>query len=76
MCLFARFGGGLGCFGFEGEVQFGLVVVGAFDDGVDDVGLVAGGDLLADEVPDFGGALLGDAAGDDGGAAGRELVDD
>ncbi len=59
-----------------GEVQFGLVVVGAFDDGVDDVGLVAGGGLLADEVPDFGGALFGDSAGEDGGAAGGELVDD
>ena len=59
-----------------GEVEFGLVVFGAFDDGVDDVGLAACGYLFADEVPDFVGALFGHAAGDDGGAAGGELVDD
>ena len=59
-----------------GEVQFGLVVAGAFDDGVDEVGLAALRDLLADEVPDVGGALVGGAAGDDGRAAGRHLVDD
>ncbi len=72
-------GGGIGeggSVGIGGEVEFGLVVGDAFDDGVDDVGLAAGGDLLADEVPDLGGALLGHAAGLDGRAAGRELVDD
>ena len=58
------------------EVEFGLVVVCAFDDGVDDVGLSALCDLLADEVPDFGGAGLGHAAGGDGPASGWELVDD
>jgi hypothetical protein len=59
-----------------GEVEFGLVVFGAFDDGVDEVGLAALGDLFAHELPDFGGALFGGAAGDDGRAAGRHLVDD
>ena len=53
-----------------GEVELGLVVVAAFDDGVDDVGLAASGDLLADKVPDLGGALVGHAARDDRGAAG------
>ncbi len=73
------FGGGFGLgggLGFEGEVELGLIVFFAFDDGVDDVGLAAGGDLFAEEVPDFGGAVFGHAAGGDGGAAGRELVDD
>ncbi len=69
-------GGGLGQLLFEREVELGLVAVGAFDERVDDVGLTAGGDLLADEVPDFAGAVLGHAAGGDGGAAGREFVDD
>ena len=37
---------------------------------------MAGGDLLAYELPDFVGAIVGDAAGDDGGAAGRHFVED
>ena len=57
-----------------GGFEFALFVL--FDHGIDDVGLMSGGDLLADEVPDFGGALVGDAAGDDGRAARREFVDD
>ena len=57
------------------EVEFGLIVLSAFDDGVDDVGLAALCDLLFDEGPDIFGALFGGAAGDDGSAAGRELVD-
>ena len=69
-------GDGSSCSSMLGEVEFGLVVGGSFDDGVDDVGLAAGGYLLADEIPDFGGALFGHAAGLDGGAAGGELVDD
>ena len=67
---------GLGELGIGGEVEFGLVVFGAFDDGVDEVGLAALCNLFADKVPDFGGALVGGAAGDDGGAAGGHLVDD
>ena len=59
-----------------GEVEFGLVFVGAFDDGVDDVGLAAGGDLFAEEGPDVVHAAVRGAAGGDGGAAGWELVDD
>jgi len=59
-----------------GEIEFGLVVGGAFDEGVDDVGLVSLGDLLAHEGPDLLGTFVAGAAGDDGGAAGREFVDD
>ena len=59
-----------------GEVEFGLVVFGAFNDGVDEVGLAAQSDLFADEVPNVGGALLGGAAGDNGSAARGHLVDD
>jgi len=59
-----------------GEVEFGLVFVGAFNDGVDDVGLAAGSDMFAEEGPDIIGAGVRGAAGGDGGAAGWELVDD
>jgi len=59
-----------------GEVEFGLVVFGAFDDGVDEIGLATLSDLFADEVPDIGGALVGGAAGDDRSATRRHLVDD
>ncbi len=59
-----------------GKVEFGLVVVGAFDDGIDEVCLAALCDLFADELPDFSGAGVGGSAGDDGGASGGHLVDD
>ena len=58
----------------ECSLQFALLVF--FDDGVDDVSLMSGGDLLAHEVPDFSRALVGDAARDDGRAAGRQFVED
>ena len=59
-----------------GEIQFGLVVFGAFDDGIDDVSLAAPrATCFADEIPDFLRALAGDAAGDDGRAAGRQFVE-
>src|SRR5580704_17879998 len=45
------------------------------DDGIHDVCLMSGGDLLAHKVPNFGGALVGDAASDDGRASGREFVE-
>ena len=35
----------------RGEIELGLIVFGAFNDGVNDVGLVAGGDLLPHEFP-------------------------
>ena len=57
------------------EIQFGLVVFGSLDDRVDDVGLPALRDLLADEIPDVVGALAGNAASDDGRAAGGQLVE-
>lgn len=59
-----------------GEVEFGLILVGAFDDGVDDVGLTAGGDLFAEKGPDVVHTSVRSATGSDGGAAGWELVDD
>jgi hypothetical protein len=58
-----------------GEVEFGLVVFCAFDDGIDDVGLMAPGDLLADEIPDLRRALIAGLAGDDGRSPGGQLVE-
>ena len=57
-----RFGGERGLGFVAGEVELGLVVAGALDDGVDDIGLAAEGHLLADEVPDLVSALVGHAA--------------
>ena len=54
--------------GFQLQLRF-------FDDGINDVGLVAGGDFAAERFPDAGEMLLGGHARDDGGAAGRELVE-
>jgi hypothetical protein len=63
------FGGEAVEFGFGGlEVQAG----GFFDDGVDDVGLAAGGDFAADGGEGLG---LGRERGADGDAAGRQFVD-
>ncbi len=59
-----------------GEVELGLIFVGTLDDGIDDVGLAAGGDLFAKEGPDIVHALVRRAAGSDGCAAGWEFVDD
>src|SRR6267378_4495977 len=53
---------------FELELRF-------LDDGIDDVGLMAGGDFAAEKFPKAGEMLLGGHARDDGGAAGRELVE-
>ncbi len=50
---------GLGLGGVLREVELGLIVLGSFDDGVDQVGLAAERDLLADESPDLGGLLFG-----------------
>ena len=57
------------------EIQLGLVVFGAFDYGIDDVGLAALRHLLANEIPHLVGALAGDAARDDRRAARRQLVE-
>jgi hypothetical protein len=74
--LAGAFGGGLFRLLVQREIEFGLVGVGALDEGIDDVCLAAEADLLADEVPDFAGAFFRHATGLDGGAAGRHLVDD
>ena len=58
-----------------GKVQFGLVVLCAFDDGIDDVRLPALGDLLADQLPDSSARSSEHLARDDGLAAGRQLVE-
>ena len=50
-----RFWSGLGI--VVAEIELGLVAVFSFNDGIDDVGLAALGDLLSDEVPRLGGAL-------------------
>ncbi len=55
--------------GFEFELRF-------FDDRIDDVGLMAGGDFLAEKFPDAGEMRLGGEARLDGRAAGRKLVED
>src|SRR5437588_1787258 len=47
-----------------------------FDDGIDNVTLVSGCDLLTDELPDFVGALVADAACEDGCSARRHFVED
>src|SRR5882762_9986290 len=53
---------------FELELRF-------LDDGIDDVGLMAGGDFAAEKFPNAGEMLLGGHPRNDGGAAGRELVE-
>ena len=58
-----------------GEIEFGLIVIGAFNDGIDDVSLTAELDLLANELPDFFGVVARNAAGEDGGPAGRQLIE-
>jgi hypothetical protein len=55
--------------GFQLELRF-------LDDGIDDVGLVAGGDFAAKRLPNAGEMLLGGHARDDRSAAGREFVED
>ncbi len=65
-----------GGFGIVEEIEFGLVVHGPFDDGVDDVGLMIKTYLLADELPDLLRTFAGNAAGDDRGAARGEFVED
>src|SRR6266478_2574389 len=57
---------------FHGGFQLEL---GFFDDGIDDVGLVAGGDFAAQRFPNAGKMLLSGHARDDGSAAGRELIE-
>src|SRR5713226_3825234 len=54
--------------GFQLELRF-------LDDGIDDVGLVAGGDFAAERFPDAGEMLLGGHARDDGRASGGKLVE-
>ncbi len=54
--------------GFQLELRF-------FDDGIDDVGLVPGGDLAAEKFPDAGEMLLGGHARGDGSAARREFIE-
>src|SRR5712692_10565567 len=57
---------------FHGGFQLEL---GFFDDGIDDVALVAGGDFAAEKFPNAGEMRLGGHARGDGGAAGRELIE-
>jgi hypothetical protein len=55
--------------GFEFELRF-------FDHGIDDVGLMAGGNFFAEKFPDAGKIRLGAEARLNGRAAGREFVED
>ena len=55
--------------GFEFEFRF-------FNHGINDVGLMAGGDFLAKKFPDAGEMRLGGEARLDGRAAGRKLIED
>ena len=55
--------------GFQFEFRF-------FDNGIDDIGLMAGGDFATHRFPDAGKVRLGGHARDDGSAARRQLVDD
>jgi len=55
--------------GFELELRF-------FNDRINDIGLMAGGDFLAEKFPDSGKMRLGSEARLDGRAAGRKLVED
>src|ERR1700682_1714074 len=55
--------------GFQLEFRF-------FDDGINDVGLVAGFDFAADAAPDTGEMRLGGEVRFDGRAAGRKFVED
>jgi len=43
------------------KVEFGLVVLAALDDGIDEVGLAALRDLFAHKLPDLGGVFIGGA---------------
>src|SRR5258708_6502622 len=54
--------------GFELELRF-------LDDGIDDVGLMSGGNFAAERFPNAGEMLLGGHARGDGSAAGRKLVE-
>src|SRR6266700_3155176 len=58
---------------FHGGFQLEL---GFFDDGINDVALVAGGDFAAEKFPNAGEMLLGGHARDDGRAARRQLIED
>ncbi len=55
--------------GFQFELRF-------FDDRIDDVGLMAGGNFAAEKFPDAGKMRLGGEARLDGRAAGGQLVED
>ena len=46
-----------------------------FDHGIDDVGLVSGGYLLAHKLPDFIRPVIGHAASNDWGSSRRHFVD-
>src|SRR5438034_65036 len=57
---------------FHGGFQLELRLL---DDGINDVGLMAGGDFAAEKFPDAGEMLLSGHARDDGSAAGRKLIE-
>src|SRR5713226_5246050 len=57
---------------FHGSFQLEL---GFFDDRINDVALVAGGDFAAEKFPDAGEMRLAGHARGDGSAAGRQLVE-
>ena len=57
------------------EIQFGLVVIGSLDHGIDDVGLPTLRDLLAEEIPHVVCSLAWNAARHDGRSARGQLVE-
>ena len=58
------------------EVELRLIVFAPLNHRINDVGLAALLDLLADELPDLFGIVAGHPAGGDGRAAGRQFVED
>src|SRR6266567_7461646 len=57
----------------HGGFQFGFLIL--FDYRINDISLMPGRNLLADELPHFVGAFVTDPAGDDRGTAGRHFVE-
>ncbi len=55
-------------------LQFAFFIL--FDDWIDDVGLMTGSDLFAEEIPYFQGALVGDVSRDNRRATGGKFVED